>query len=54
MTAMYVARGIVFSGSFAWDRANDSAKDVVAAWEREADVERLGAYRSLLVYRKRG
>ena len=45
---------LFFPGSFAWDRANDSAKDVVAAWEKEADVEPVGRWRSLLVYRKRG
>lgn len=45
---------LFFPGSFAWDRANDSAKDIVGAWEREADVEPLGRFRSLLVYRKRG
>lgn len=44
---------LFFPGSFAWDRANDSAKDVVAAWETEADVEPAGRWRSLLVYRKR-
>lgn len=44
---------LFFPGSFAWDRANDSAKDVVAAWETEADVEPIGRWRSLLVYRKR-
>lgn len=44
---------LFFPGSFAWDRANDSAKDVVAAWETEADVEPVGRWRSLLVYRKR-
>ena len=45
---------LFFPGSFAWDRADHSAKDVVAQWERERDVERVGTFRSLLVYRKRG
>ena len=45
---------LFFPGSFAWDRANDSAKDVVAAWEREGGAECLGRFRSLLVYRKAG
>jgi hypothetical protein len=45
---------LFFPGSFAWDRANDSAVDVVAAWERDGGVERVGRFRSLLVYRKAG
>ncbi|TDR89018.1 hypothetical protein [Enterovirga rhinocerotis] len=43
---------LFFPGSFAWDRANDSAKDVVAEWEISAGVTRVGTFRSLLVYRK--
>ncbi|WP_375460882.1 hypothetical protein [uncultured Enterovirga sp.] len=43
---------LFFPGSYAWARANDSAKDVVAAWEEGAGVERVGLSRSLLVYRK--
>ena len=43
---------LFFPGSFAWDRANDSAKHIVAAWERDGGVERVGTFRSLLVYRK--
>lgn len=42
-----------FPGSFAWDRADHSGKDVVAAWEAARDVERLDDFRSLRVYRKR-
>jgi hypothetical protein len=44
---------LFFPGSFAYDRADHSAKDVVAEWERQANVERVGMFRSLLVYRKR-
>jgi hypothetical protein len=40
---------LFFTGSFAFDRA----EEVIAQWERERDVERLGTHRSLLVYRKR-
>jgi hypothetical protein len=43
---------LFFPRSFAWDRADRSAKDVVAEWEAEGGVERVGAFRSLLVYRK--
>ena len=43
---------LFFPRSFAWDRANDSAKDVVAEWEKSAGIERVGTFRSLLVYRK--
>ena len=45
---------LFFPGSFAWDRADRSAKDVVAAWEAARDVELVADYRSLKVYRKRG
>jgi hypothetical protein len=45
---------LFFPGSFAWDRANDSAKDVVAEWERDGGVEQVGTFGSLLVYRKAG
>lgn len=45
---------LVFPGSFAWTRADRSAKDVVAEWEATRDVEQVGPWRSLLVYRKRG
>lgn len=44
---------LFFPGSFAWDRADRSAKDVVAEWEAARDVERVGRFRSLLIYRKR-
>jgi hypothetical protein len=40
---------LFFSGSFAFD----DAKRVIAAWETEAPVERVGEYKSLVVYRKR-
>jgi hypothetical protein len=43
---------LFFPRSFAWDRANDSAVDVVAEWERDGGVERVGTFKSLLVYRK--
>jgi hypothetical protein len=40
---------LFFSGSFAFD----DAKRIVARWETEAPVERVGDFKSLLVYRKR-
>lgn len=40
---------LFYSGSFAFERA----REVVAQWEAEGEVERLGPYKSLLVYRKR-
>ncbi len=43
---------LFFPGSFAWDRTNDSAKDVVAEWERDGGVELVGRFKSLIVYRK--
>ena len=39
------------SDAFAWDRQT-SAKRVIAQWEKERPVERVGEYKSLLVYRK--
>jgi hypothetical protein len=45
---------LFFPRSFAWDRANDSAVDVVAEWERDGGVERVGTFKSLLIYRKLG
>ena len=44
---------LVFPGSFAWDRADHSAKDVVADWARAQPVERVGTFRSLDIYRKK-
>ncbi|HEY8382558.1 MAG TPA: hypothetical protein VIL09_10450 [Microvirga sp.] len=44
---------LFFPGSFAFDRADHSAKDVIAEWEESAGVEKLGMFKSLLVYRKR-
>jgi len=44
---------LFFPGSYAWRRANDSAADVVAEWERAGGVEQVGRFKSLLVYRKR-
>lgn len=44
---------LFFPGSFAWTgRADGSAEDVVAEWERGGGVERVGTFRSLLVYKK--
>ncbi len=43
---------LFFPGSFAFDRADHSAKDVIAKWEQQRAVEKLGGYKSLLVYRK--
>jgi hypothetical protein len=46
---------LFFTGSFAFDWDGPmSAKRVIAAWEKERPVERVGTYKSLLVYRKRG
>ncbi len=44
---------LFYPGSFAFDRADHSAKDVVAQWEQGRDVERIGMFETLLVYRKR-
>jgi hypothetical protein len=44
---------LFFPSSYAYDRADHSAKDVVAAWEKQRDVERVGMFESLLVYLKR-
>ena len=43
---------LFFPGSFAFDRADHSAKDVIAEWEQQCPVEKVGRYKSLLVYRK--
>lgn len=43
---------LFFPGSFAFDRADHRAKDVIAEWEQLRNVECLGRYKSLLVYRK--
>ena len=44
---------LFFPGSYAYDRADHSAKDVIADWEKQRDVERIGMFETLLVYRKR-
>ena len=46
---------LFFTTSFAfnWDGPM-SGKRVIAQWEKERDVERVGEFKSLLVYRKRG
>lgn len=45
---------LFFPSSFAFDwQGPTSAKDVIAEWEKEHDVERVGPFKSLLVYRKR-
>lgn len=44
---------LFFPGSYAWDRADHSAKDVVAEWAAAHPVEEVGRFRSLLAYRKR-
>ncbi|MFL5156048.1 MAG: hypothetical protein ACJ8C3_24710 [Microvirga sp.] len=41
------------SFAFAWDGPM-SAKKVIPIWEKERPVERVGEYKSLLVYRKKG
>jgi hypothetical protein len=41
---------LFFPGSFAFD----NAKAVIARWEQERDVEHVGIFKTLLVYRKRG
>jgi hypothetical protein len=41
------------SFAFDWD-GSMSAKKVIAQWEKERDVERVGEFKSLLVYQKRG
>jgi hypothetical protein len=46
---------LFFTSSFAFDwQGPMSAKRVIAQWEKERDVERVGEFKSLLVYRKRG
>ena len=46
---------LFFTTSFAFDWEGPmSAKRVIAQWEKERDVERVGEFKSLLVYRKRG
>lgn len=46
---------LFYTGSFAydWDGPN-SAKDVAAAWAAGSDVEHVGRFESLDIYRKRG
>jgi hypothetical protein len=45
---------LFFTTSFAFDWDGPmSAKKVIAQWEKERDVERVGEFKSLLVYRKR-
>lgn len=45
---------LFFPTSFAFDwQGPTSAKDVIAQWEKERDVARVGMFNSLLVYRKR-
>ena len=45
---------LFFTTSFAFDWDGPmSAKRVIAQWEKERDVERVGTFKSLLVYRKR-
>ncbi len=45
---------LFFTTSFAFDREGPmSGKRVIAQWEKERDVERVGEFKSLLVYRKR-
>lgn len=41
---------LFYPGSFAFD----NAREVIAEWEKARDVERVGAFETLLVYRKRG
>lgn len=46
---------LFFTSSFAFDWDGPmSGKRVIAQWEKERDVERVGEFKSLLVYRKRG
>jgi hypothetical protein len=45
---------LFFPSSFAFDWDGPmSAKKVIARWEKERDVERVGEFKSLLVYRKK-
>lgn len=41
---------LFYTGSFAFD----PTREVIAAWERRCDMERVGSFKSLLVYRRRG
>jgi hypothetical protein len=44
---------LFYPNSFAFDRAEHSAKDVIAQWEQRREVERLEMFKTLLVYRKK-
>jgi hypothetical protein len=44
---------LFYEGSHAWDWNHVKARDVVAQWARERDVERVGTYKMLAVYRRR-
>jgi hypothetical protein len=44
---------LFYEGSNAWDWDHIKARDVVAQWAQERDVERVGTYGMLAVYRRR-
>jgi hypothetical protein len=44
---------LFYVNSFAFNRQHRSTKDVLALWERECEVERVGSFKTLLVYRKK-
>lgn len=43
---------LFYTKSFAFDRADNSAKDVIARWKQGQEVECLGTFKTLLIYRK--
>lgn len=43
---------LLYPSSFAFDRADHSAKDIIVRWEQGRQVERVGMFEGLLVYRK--
>ena len=43
---------LFYPNSFAFDRPEHSARDIIAQWEQGREVERLGMFKTLLVYQK--
>ena len=44
---------LFYTGSMAWDWDHINTQDVIAEWEQTRDVERVGEFKTLLVYRRR-
>ena len=45
---------LFYPGSLGFNLAGNAAADVIAQWAEESPVERVGEFKTLLVYRKRG